>query len=212
MEDVFKNPITFFSHVVGTAPFYYQSEFLKMGSKRIAIRSGRQVGKTVMAAVKALYVAYSHPHQQILIVAPTQRQAGILFRNIKTYISDHPEMFGEKLVKNTQTELWLENGSEIHCLLSGKQSGDNIRGFSPNLIIVDEAAFVAEDAFAAIEPSLASTQGGLILISTPWGQQGFFYDAFRPDSEYETMHIKSRDSPLITDDYLDKMKKNPRMT
>jgi len=212
MEDLLKNPLTFFTHITGFPPFVYQAEFLKMKEKRIAFRSGRQVGKTEMVAAKALWYAYNKPRQTILIVAPTLRQANIVFRRIKTYVATNKDIFGEKLEKNTQTEMWLPNGSQIICLPSGKQSGDNIRGFPANLIIFDEASYVDEEAFAAIDPSLAATRGDLILVSTPKAQYGFFYDAFRPDSEFKTMHIKSEDCPNITKEWLEKKRKEPRMT
>ena len=221
MEDLLKNPLTFFTHITGFPPFVYQAEFLKMEEKRIAMRSGRQIGKTVVAAVRALYQAYTYPNQVILIIAPTLRQAGILIKNIKTYVSTNIDLFvleepkkdrKKQLPKNTATEMWFENGSQIYCLPSGKQSGDNIRGFSPHLIIVDEAAFVSEDAFSAIEPSLASTNGDLILISTPYGQRGFFYDSFRPDTEYKTMHVKSEQCPNITEEFLRSRRNDPRIT
>ena len=54
-----------------------------------------------------------------------------------------------------------------------------IRGFSsPRLIVVDEAAFVLDETYAALVPMLAaSPEGRIALLSTPFLQQGFFYEA-----------------------------------
>ena len=198
-----EDPVLFFTYVTGFPPYNYQTEFLKMRDKRIAMRWGRQSGKSLVVAIRALWQAFTIPNQVILILAPTLRQSNIIFRYVKFY-AENKNLINEHITRNTTTEMWFDNASQIYCLPSGHQSGDNIRGYAAKLIIIDEAAYVEEDAFLAIEPSLAATDGGLILISTPRGRIGFYCEAFAPDSEYKTMHIKSEDCPGINKKFLEK--------
>ncbi len=72
---------------------------------------------------------------------------------------------------------------------------------------MDEAAFTPEEVFVAIEPSLSVTDGDMILVSTPYGKRGFFFESFVPDVGYETYHVKSEDCPNITAKFL-KAQKN----
>ncbi|MBM3738904.1 MAG: hypothetical protein FJW39_24275 [Acidobacteria bacterium] len=60
--------------------------------------------------------------------------------------------------------------------LPGKEN--TIRRFSaPSLVVVDEVALVPDAVYSAVRPMLAaSATGRMILLSTPRGRRGFFYD------------------------------------
>jgi len=124
-----------------------------------------------------------------------------MFRKVRAYLQD-PNLKLE-IERETQTMIQFKNGSEIHSLPGNNP--DTIRGFSPSLLIIDEAAFVKDDVYVAAEPSLAATDGQLILVSTPFGKRGRFYQAFQ-ENEFEKFHVKSEDSPLITKEFLEGMK------
>jgi len=204
-EKILTDPVAFFTFATKTIPFEYQAKFLVMKGKRTAWRAGRQVGKSTTCAVKALFRAFMNPKEQILILSPTQRQSSLMFWKIKEFISEN-ELISEAVIRETRTLIQFDNGSLIHSLPSGIK-GTTIMGFSPTLIIIDEAAFVSEETFTAILPSLASTNGDLILISTPFGRRGRFYEAFKTDSGFQTLHVRSSQCPLITGNYLREEKK-----
>lgn len=207
IEDILIDPCKFFSFIRKHEPYTYQKVFLKDKSKRIAVRSGRQVGKTVMGSVKALYRAFMNPHEQILILAPSQRQSNIFFWNIKEMVGENP-FISDCVRRNTASQIYFDNGSEIHCLpASSKRVSERIRGFSPTLIIFDEAAYIPDEVLTAVEPSLAATDGDVILMSTPYGKRGFFWHAFRPGSGYSVHHVKSEDCPNITKEFLEDKRK-----
>ena len=166
-------------------------------AQRIAFRSGRQVGKTTTTAIKAIHHAINGNNRQVLILSPTMRQSSLMFRKIRAYCQ-HP-MIKEKIVSESQTMIIFDNHSEIHSLPGNNP--DTVRGFSPTLLIIDEAAFVKDDVYVAVEPSLAATNGQMILISTPFGKRGRFYQAFGDDT-FEKYHVRSIDSPLITESFL----------
>src|ERR1035437_11088243 len=71
--------------------------------------------------------------------------------------------------------LVMPNGSRIVGLPGTEPT---IRGFSAvSLLLVDEASRVSDEAYLAVRPALATSDGALWLMSTPWGKRGFFYEA-----------------------------------
>ncbi|MHA1642263.1 MAG: terminase large subunit domain-containing protein [Promethearchaeota archaeon] len=202
-EDIFYDEAAFFEFITGFKPYKYQVKFLRCKSKRIAVRSGRQVGKSLMAAVKALYRAFMYPKQQILIIAAYRQQANLVFSAIKECINNS-EYIKDKIIRETLTQIHFDNGSVLYCLAAGL--GKSIRGFSPDMIILDEAAFVPDKVWEAIEPMAAVKDATIILLSTPFGKTGFFYEKFKTD-EYTKFHIRCRDCPAYKKEYLERMKK-----
>ena len=198
--EVFEDIVLFSNTFLNFKPFEYQKEFLRDNNKRIVIRSGRQIGKSTMTAIKALHRAIQRPKQQILVLAPSQRQSALLFNKILDFINYNKLIQTLFIDRQTMTMLFFKNGSSIYVVPAGFR-GETIRGFSPHLIIIDEAAFVDDEVFVAVEPSIAATNGDLWLLSTPYGKRGKFYESFH-DKDYSSYHLKSDVSPLITTEFL----------
>jgi hypothetical protein len=99
----------------------------------------------------------------------------------------------------------FKNNSQIISLPAGDQ-GVTVRGFSADLLIVDEAAFIPEKVFQAILPMLAATDGSLILLGTPWGEGGTFYEACQTKSGFDTFAVRSEQCPLISKFFLKEQK------
>ena len=100
----------------------------------------------------------------------------------------------------TKHKLQLKNGSNILCLPTG-ETGYGIRGHTINLLIADEAAFIPEDVWTAVTPMLAITRGKIILLSTPFGRQGYFYRCFADDT-FKSFHVSSEDCPRKNEEFL----------
>jgi len=84
-----------------------------------------------------------------------------------------------------------------------------IRGFSsPRLIVIDEAAFVLDETYAALMPMLAaSPEGKIALLSTPFLQQGFFYEAWHGSGNWQRYEVPSRDCPRISAAWLEERRR-----
>ena len=135
----------------------------------------RQYGKTYVLAVKAAHQLLFYPDSTVLVVAPTQRQAGELIRRLYGFLRKlglKPKSDGVH-----RPSMALENGSRILGLPS---RADTIRGYSPQLVIVDEAAYCPDEVEAAVRPMMLNrrTRRALWLISTPNGRRGMFYDTW----------------------------------
>ena len=165
----------------------------------LALKCGRQTGKSTVVSLLAADTALKNPNQYILIGARDIDQAQMLFWKIKEYIWQRHE---KQLVgRATLGFLQLKNGSKIICKAIG-DTGEGMRGPTATMVIIDEAAFVPDRAWIAIEPVIAVTKGRIVLLSTPQGKKGFFYKAFQ-NEEYTKFSISARDCPRHTKKFLD---------
>jgi phage terminase large subunit-like protein len=151
----------------------WQRALLLSTSQHILLNCSRQSGKSTVVAALALHTALFQPRCLVLILSRAQRQAHELFRKVLEVYN----ALGRPVppVQDTQSvsKLELENGSRI-IGLPGKE--ETVRGFSGvNLLLIDEAAKVPDDLYNAVRPMLAVSQGRLVLLSTPFGQRGFFW-------------------------------------
>ena len=180
----------------------------------LTLRTGRQVGKSEVISAKAVKFALENPGTSTMIIAASQRQSSLLFEKVRGTI-DLMENKGKKLYseKPTLSKIVLSNGSRIYCLPTGR-TGHFIRGFTIDLLIADEAAYIPETVWLAVTPMLAVSRkarkmGWIILLSTPFGKGGYFYNSFT-DNDFRSFHISSEDCKRIPKDFLRKEKE--RMT
>ena len=104
----------------------------------------------------------------------------------------------------TKSKIELTNGSKIHCLPAGL-TGAGIRGYTIDLLIADEAAFIPEEVWVAVTPMLAVTKGDIWLLSTPHGKEGYYYRCFK-DPKFISFHVSSENCPRKDQVFLDSEK------
>ena len=169
----------------------WQEEVLETKGN-ICLCSGRQVGKSTVIAIKAGEDAVKNPNQSIMVISATERQALLLFEKILSHIYiNHKNQIKKGKDRPTKHEIKLKNGSIIRCLPTG-DSGYGIRGFTIHKLYADEAHFINEEVWAAITPALATTKGDIILLSTPFGTEGYFYRCFH-DKKFSSFHISTEE-------------------
>ncbi|QXQ08243.1 terminase family protein [Sphingosinicellaceae bacterium] len=150
-----------------------------------------------MAAL-ASHVAVYGAGSLVLVLAPSQNQSFELYRKITAFyrLAATPDADAE-----SARRVELANGSRIVCL-SGNPT--TVRGYSaPALIIVDEAAFAEDDLFGAITPMLANG-GRLVLLSTPNGRQGYFFDQWEHGgTAWERTKVTAYDTPRLPTSHIE---------
>jgi hypothetical protein len=162
----------------------------------------RQSGKSTTTALMALHTACYTADALILLVAPAQRQSAEMLRTIRGMhkrIDGLPELPGDSVLR-----LEFTNGSRI-LALPGDGGGKTIRGLAAvRLAIVDEAARVDDELYASIRPMLATNaDGALILLSTPAGRRGQFFDLWHNDDPTWTrVRVPASECPRISKDFL----------
>lgn len=167
----------------------------------VVLRSGRQVGKSTIISIKAGDYAASNNKKTILVIASVERQAYLLFEKILSHLyENHKKLIKRGKHRPTKHKIHLTNGSTIYCLPTGL-SGYGIRGYTVDLLIADEAAFIPEEVWTAVTPMLAVTKGDIILLSTPFGKGGYFFRCFE-DPSFTSFHVSSEECGRIDKNFL----------
>jgi hypothetical protein len=171
----------------------WQRELLLAGDRFLLLNCSRQSGKSTTVAALALHQALSRAEALVLLIAPAERQSRELLRKVvRGY-----RALGRPLaaVKQNESELELENGSRILALPGQEQT---VRSFSGvNLLIIDEAARVPDDLYRSLRPMLAVSGGRLVALSTPFGQQGWFYHEWIGSGNWRRVEITWQQCPRI---------------
>ncbi|MBM4071780.1 MAG: hypothetical protein FJ271_23070 [Planctomycetes bacterium] len=171
----------------------WQRDILLSQRSHVLLNCSRQSGKSTVVAALALHQALITPQSLVLLVAPAQRQSHELFRKVLRWY----HALGETLPSRraSASELELTNGSRIIALPGVERTIRSYSGVS--LLIIDEAARVPDDLYRSVRPMLAVSRGRLIALSTPFGQQGWFYREWSGDGPWQRLQITWKECPRI---------------
>ena len=188
-----------FAASLGIVPDGWQAAVLRSGAKRTLLLCCRQSGKSTISAVAAVHRAVYRPNSLVLLVSPSLRQSSELFRKataLLRLVEPAPAR-----IEDNRLSLELANGSRIVSLPGSEAT---VRGFSgASLIIEDEAARVDDALYEAVRPMLATSDGDLILLSTPFGARGHFHAAWANGGDaWERTMVTARDCPRISESFL----------
>jgi hypothetical protein len=174
----------------------WQEALLLSQSPRILLNITRQGGKSTMSGVLAVHKALTTPRSLVLILAPSERQAKETFaRAAALYRHDIPADSYRKL------GMELTNGSRIEALPGTEKT---VRGYSGvDLLILDEASRVADELYYATRPMLAVSGGRLLMMSTPYGKRGVFYEEWTNGEGWERYEITVEDVPRISSAFIE---------
>ena len=155
----------------------WQIDFLACETDKIAC-AGRQTGKSFITSWDCGEYAVTHSNETILMIAPVERESYELFDKTLAYLIDnHPKEIKKGLEKPTKHQINLTNTTKILCYPTG-QTGVGIRGFTIHRLYVEEAARVPDEVWSAVTPMLLTTGGKIILISSAFTSEGYFYDCW----------------------------------
>jgi hypothetical protein len=188
-----------FAEALGIRPDGWQRDLLKSTSERILLNCCRQSGKSTMAALIALHKAVYSPGSLTLILAPAERQAKETFSKVLTLY----RKLGHAIPPDSYRKLGMElkGGSRIEALPGSERT---IRGFaSVDRLILDEAARVDDGLYYATRPMLAVSGGALMMLSTPAGQRGVFYEEWTEGIGWERYEIPIEDVPRIPEAFIE---------
>lgn len=167
-QGVLADAVDTFRLAFGMEPMPHQVDYLTE-VRDLAVLKGRQIGMTTAAAALAIHVARSGFGPDVVIVSPTQRQSSEVALRARNGLWT----LGEELEQDSATVVRLANGSRIVSLAGTPRA---VRGYSARLLIVDEAAWVTDETWAAARPVTSATGGRTVVQSTPQWPSGWFHD------------------------------------
>ena len=141
----------------------------------------RQAGVSTVTAAwasKKLAFARKEKPEKILIIANKLDTSMEMANKVRSFTEQWPAWvgIGFSAEKNSQRHFKLNNGCEVKAVATSK---DALRGYTPTILIFDEAAFIEADGdfWSACMASL-STGGKVIVVSTPNGYDPIYYEIY----------------------------------
>jgi hypothetical protein len=209
-KEIEADPVLWADMMLGIRLRVYQAWVIKLimdGNKRIAICTGRQLGKSMVVAIFTFWATYYNKFPATVenitagyIVSRDDDTATELIEKIRglvkggdrvVFAKKHIEhYFSSKIVKpKTQHQITWENRSFI----KSTPPTDTIVGKSASIFFIDEAAKLKVTTpytdrrlfYEVIEPTTSQTNGTIIVASTPNGIGNWFADIFDPDEKQE---------------------------
>jgi hypothetical protein len=132
----------------------WQRDVLLAQDREILLNCCRQAGKSTVTSALALHTALFKPKSDVLLLSPGQRQSQEIFRKV---LEPTTPSAGPSAAPMKRSSAWSSPTAAASCAcLPGKEA--TIRGYTPILIIIDEASRVP---------------------STPFDQRGWFFFGVR---------------------------------
>jgi hypothetical protein len=162
------------------------TEPIKEGVFVIGRRGGKDKAVSVLASYLAAFRSYpmltAGERGTLLVIAPDQSQATIQLNYIKGVFESSP-LLRQRVVSETADSIALDNNIDIVVRSSNFR---RLRGLTSVGVVASESAFWLNEnstnpdseILRAIRPSLLTTGGPLIQISTPYAKQGELWKSF----------------------------------
>jgi len=201
----------------GVVPFImfpYQRRIIESihNNKNILGKLFRQAGKsTIDAAYFAWYVLFND-NKTAVILANKQAVAIEIFGRVQFIIENLPQWLQQGVVEWNKKSLVLENGSRC---IAAATSASAVRGFSVNLLLLDEFAHLkpnlADEFIASVFPTLSSSESSkLVIISTPNGLNHYhklWVEAVNKRNDFVTVEGRWQENPRRTPEWAEQQRK-----
>ncbi len=175
---------------IGFRLFNWQEQVVSCPGKRIILLCSRQAGKSTSVSSVPCHSAKYYPKSLNLVMAPTEDQAVEDMIKVKDFIAHDPTY--PDLKRDGADIIELDNGSRIIVVVATDRAA---RGYSrPRTIMVDEASRMPDVVYkSGIIPMLNhSPESRLYVLSTPFGQTGFFYEIWtRPTRTWTKIFVRT---------------------
>jgi hypothetical protein len=172
-------------------------------SPRQVAACGRGWGKSLVFSRKNLWLLFTKPKIESIIISSTQRQSMIMFDYCYFTIMANPllrEMIQRPGTTRTIIRLKPPLGGRLIALPC---SPDKLRGYHPDLVFIDEASIVPSEMITSeIMMMLTKPNASLIMSGTPMAFDHVFRKTFLDNKHYSVHHYPSYSSPLVSPEQL----------
>ena len=162
------------------------------------ITTARQAGKSTTTCGFILWYIIFHPEKTVALLANKGDTAREILNRIQLAYQHLPKWLQQGVVEWNKGSFVLENNSRV---IASSTSTDAIRGYSINLLFIDEAAFIDnwDEFFTSVYPTISSgNDTKIILVSTPNGLNHFYsiwVNSVEKRNSYANMFVRWQDVP-----------------
>jgi hypothetical protein len=170
-------------------PHLNQKKILDAEKRFIVIMCGRRFGKSELSQILIIKEALNGG--QVAYITPTYGLAQVFFERLTKVLPFKSNISKLKIYCPNEGSIEFFTGERL----------DNLRGRKFHLVIIDEAAFIAdlEDGWNnSIRPTLTDYEGKAVFLSTPRGKN-FFYSLFmkQGENDWQSFKFSTYDNPHI---------------
>ena len=169
---------------------YQQRAFDFFGNGRgkiLIIKAPRQVGKTFFNISELIYSASILKKSVSIVVEPSVFLARKVYNDITKALNGSGVIAS---ANSTTCEINFINGSQIICRsIESMSRGLTVSG----ILIIDETCFIDDESIYTLLPLINANNAGLILTSSPFTAEGYFYNMYLKGLEGNDPNIKSFD-------------------
>ena len=163
----------------GFTPYKHQKDVIdelkdaKGTGKRVIVLSSRQKGKSFMIANLLLYYALNNNKVKCFCVSPTLKQSKAIYSTIFDAVENSVIL---KKANAADFEIRFINGSAIY--FKSAEQGEALRGYTADFLCIDECCFITDEVFYKIAPWADAKQAPVLMVSTPFVKEGFFWNFY----------------------------------
>lgn len=175
-----------FSVAVGLPLTDWQVRSLGLEQRTTVVVAPRQSGKSRSLAVLAVWSAFRRAGVRVLVVSAGEEGAKRLLAEVRSLVTGSPLLAGS-VTDETASLVTLSNGSELRSVPASERQ---VRGWTVDLLLCDEASLISDDLLlgAALPTTAARPDARIVLASSASVASGSFYD-FAVRGERGSEHV-----------------------
>lgn len=190
------DPVAFAEEVLGVTLWEKQKEMLialTVPPYRVFVCASHGVGKTYLAAIAVIWMAFCFPRSIVISTAPTQQQVvDILWKTIRTLNTIDPSIMKGKMSPE------YEIAKDWYGLGRTPSSGDAFQGYhAPDqLIVIDEAVGVRDPSIWESIHGMDNDRTRILAIMNPTDTTSHAYQEYL-SGYYDIIHISGLEHPNV---------------
>ena len=167
-------------HMVGDEVWDEDLQDVTMKSHRCLLLQSRQSGKSTTIVAYFAWQMLFHADRNLLITANKESTTKEILKKAMDVFKGLPYFLKPGIEEQSKTTLRLENGCSLRAVATTEASAT---GDSINVLLIDECALIPQNVmkefWASVFPTMSSfKQSQIIVLSTPRGRSGLFYDLY----------------------------------
>ena len=178
----------------------YQKEMLRSfaNNRFNIVTTARQAGKSTTTCAFILWYVIFHKDKTVALLANKGDTAREILGRVQLAYQYLPKWLQQGMKEWNKGSFVLENNSRV---IAAATSTDAIRGYSINMLFIDEAAFIEnwDEFFTSVYPTISSgSESKIVLVSTPNGLNHFYaiwQNAIEKRNQYQHIQVMWQDVP-----------------